>query len=826
MTLRSLLGLVSTSVLLLSAPGCNPDSNTNNPAPSPDGGGSGPDAGTNPDVIYHPPVVPTSTCAARNVFLPPSFRGATKDVDANAFAADFNNDGLTDILQGHSGATDFNVTLNKGNGTFATTLSVTGPGNTGNALTAGDVNGDGYPDVLYVSPLDAGHTGVGVAVGNGDGTFKATKVYPLPGYQNSQRYLAVDLNNDKRDDLVIAALNAQNGLSTVVLVNNGDGTFGAPKEYDLPVGSTHHVFQAADFNGDGKMDIAVYNDLGDNSGKGICVALGNGDGTLGAKSCYTGPSGRQLEAVMAGDLNGDGKVDLVTAQNANGRTGASVYMNKGNGTFEDGVAVDSDPNIFDGQLLDMNNDGKLDLLLLTTWGYVESHFGLGDGTFDPTPTLFAVGEPVKSTNTPVPMLAGDFLGQGLKGVALTRLGTDDFEVVNGTCRTGVLPNPAPLVPGGAARSTCAPAKVTAGATRSLTASGSSDGVVAVDLNNDNKTDLVHLGGPSGSSFQYFLSNGDGSFGAAKGGGDGSASGGGIAAGDLNGDGFADIVYSTGGSGSSQLAAVVLNNGKGSFGAPKSYALSNETSFGASAFSSFLLADINNDGKLDLLADGLAVLGRGDGSFAAAGYPVPLYFSRNVAPYRAVDVNGDKQLDIISVSPGSASNTGGTPTGFCVSLNLGNSQFAPPACTAYSANPMGVDVGDVNGDGKPDVVLTNASIKNTGLGVFLGKGDGTFGELQSFATPDTNTASVSLADVNNDGHLDAIVWSGLGSGLVSTLLGKGDGTFAAGTSVTAGNGNTGHVQVLVGDFAGNGLRGYAVFNSSRPGFDVETTTCSP
>ena len=769
MTLRSLLGLVSTGVLFLSAQGCNPNSNPNN---SPDGGSqSGPDAGTNPDVTYHPPVIPTSTCAPANVIQPPSFRAVTKDVDQNAFAVDFNNDGLTDILQGHSTGADFNVTLNKGNGTFAATLSVAGPGNTGNALTAGDVNGDGYPDVIYVSPVDAAHTGVAVAVGNGDGTFKAAKVYPLPGYQNSQRYLAVDLNNDKRDDLVIAALNAQNGLSTVVMLNNGDGTFGAPREFDLPVGSTDHVFQAADFNGDGKMDLAVYNDQGDSSGKGICVALGGGDGTLGGKSCYTGPSGLQLEAVMAGDLNGDGKPDIVTAQNANGRTGASVYLNKGNGTFEDGVAVDSDPNIFDGRLLDMNNDGKLDLLLLTTWGYVELHFGLGDGTFDSAPALFTIGDPINSNKTPLPLLAGDFLGQGLKGVALTRLSTDDFEVVNSTCRTGALPNPAPLIPGGAARSTCAPAKVTAGATRALTASGSSEAGVAIDLNNDNKTDLVHLGGPSGASFQYFLSNGDGSFAAPKNGGDGSSSGQGLAAGDLNGDGYADIVYSTGGSSLSVQAAVVLNNGKGAFGAPKNYSFSAATSGGASSASSFLLADINNDGKLDLLVDGLIVLGRGDGTFAGAGYPVSIYYSRNAAPYRAVDVNGDKQLDIVSVSPGSSSNTGGTPTGFCVSLNIGNSQFAPPACTYYSGNPLGVDVGDVNGDGKPDVVITNASTQNTGLNVFLGHGDGTFGDVQSFATPDTNASSVTLSDANNDGKLDALVWSGLGSGLVSVLPGN-------------------------------------------------------
>ena len=228
---RYLLGLVSTGMLLLSASGCNPNSN---PTGSPDGGGQpGTDGGTNPpDVTYHPPVIPTSTCAAANVFLPPSFRGVSNDVDSNAFAADFNNDGLTDLLQGHSPTGEFNVTLNKGNGTFAATYSAAGPGNTGNALTAGDVNGDGYPDVIYVSSVDASHTGVAVATGKGDGTFQTAKVFPLPGYQNSQRFLAVDLNNDKRDDLVISALNAQNGLSTVVLVNNGDGSFGSPKEYD------------------------------------------------------------------------------------------------------------------------------------------------------------------------------------------------------------------------------------------------------------------------------------------------------------------------------------------------------------------------------------------------------------------------------------------------------------------------------------------------------------------------------------------------------------------------------------------------------------------
>src|SRR5262249_46153671 len=137
-------------------------------------------------------------------------------------------------------------------------------------------------------------------------------------------------------------------------------------------------------------------------------------------------------------------------------------------------------------------------------------------------------------------------------------------------------------------------------------------------------------------------------------------------------------------------------------------------------------------------------------------------------------------------------------GLSVLLGNGDGTFQGPVkYTTDGTNAFAVAIGDVNGDGSPDIVTANPE-RNSGS-VFFNTGDGTFQPAQNFAVG-TNPWGVTLADVNNDGALD-IVTANHDSGDVSVLLGQGDGTFQAAQSYGVGKGAR---YVGVGDFDGNGF----------------------
>jgi len=132
------------------------------------------------------------------------------------------------------------------------------------------------------------------------------------------------------------------------------------------------------------------------------------------------------------------------------------------------------------------------------------------------------------------------------------------------------------------------------------------------------------------------------------------------------------------------------------------------------------------------------------------------------------------------------------------------------------------VGDVNNDGKSDVVVLFASSDSNSVYTWLGNGDGTFKPPVTTTTADAELAA--LADINNDGKLDLLVWLVGSPATTAVLLGNGDGTFGTtGQSFTMGEGANG-VKMAVGDFAGNGLSGFAILNLVRGGIDVVVATC--
>jgi hypothetical protein len=232
--------------------------------------------------------------------------------------------------------------------------------------------------------------------------------------------------------------------------------------------------------------------------------------------------------------------------------------------------------------------------------------------------------------------------------------------------------------------------------------------------------------------------------------------------DFNGDGKLDIAVSNY---ASNTISVFLNKGDGTFGPP---VLTSVNPTGALGLGAIVCGDFNEDGKPDLIVATIAglqsdivLLGKGDGTFTQATQ-IPNTFGFFQA--RAVDLNGDKHLDVISGDNGNMS----------VALGKGDGTFN--SAVWVSNGPLvnsyfGIDVGDLTGNGKLDFVGADWEPNAADIVVFKGNGDGTF------QTPTWQSASgavsVALADFNGDGKLDVLI--GYGSA-AQVALGNGDGTF--------------------------------------------------
>ena len=317
---------------------------------------------------------------------------------------------------------------------------------------------------------------------------------------NPNSVTAGDFDGDGKLDL---AVSDDNSNSIRILLGNGDGTFKPPVPYN--VGSASESVAVGDFNGDGKLDLAV----ADLDGGDIGVLLGNGDGTFEAAKHYG--AGSVPYWVVAGDFNGDGKLDLAVTNN--GSSNFSVLLGNGDGTFHSAVnyAVGLDPT---GMAVgDFNGDGKLDLVV--GGNGISVFLGIGDGTFE------SAGDyPVGAVSISV----GDFNGDGTLDLAAADSQSTDISVLlgngDGTFRTAV--------------------KYAVGSETTSVAVG--------DLNSDGKLDLA-VADDFGNSVGVLLGNGDGTFKAvANYSAEDPRS---VAVGDFNGDGRLEIAvaeYSYGNTG--------------------------------------------------------------------------------------------------------------------------------------------------------------------------------------------------------------------------------------------------------------------------------------
>jgi hypothetical protein len=356
------------------------------------------------------------------------------------------------------------------------------------AVTVADFNNDGKPDLAVVnqgpSSTSTSQSSLSVLLGNGDGSFQPAITTDVsnsgPATGNAESVVVGDFNGDH---LLDVALNTAGpaGSAVEVLLGKGDGSF-QPSHQILSVGQTPLSVAAGDFDGNGTLDLVTANSTDGT----VSVLLGNGDGSFRPRTDLA--VGGAPRAVVVGDFNGDGRLDVVTAQQLTNNV--SVLLGNGDGTFGRPVVFAASGQNFTPESLavgDVNGDGKADLV-------IKSVSDLESDAFQ----------------------VGVLLGNG-KGA---------FQ--------------APLL--GAAQP------------------GGSGDLALGDFNHDGLLDVAvadELGAPSGN-LSVFAGNGDGTFQSLirldlLTGGDGPE---GVAAADLNGDGFVDLVAANNGS---STVGVLLNN---------------------------------------------------------------------------------------------------------------------------------------------------------------------------------------------------------------------------------------------------------------------------
>lgn len=616
--------------------------------------------------------------------------------------ADTNQDGIPDMITTDQGY--IFVLLGNGDGTFRQGWS--GVTNIGASEfhQIVDLNGDGIPDIVFAGLGTSGdaEAGISVSLGNGDGTFQFGTFYGVDTYQGYGAVALADFNGDGKLDAVFG-----DELGVWFFVGNGDGTF-QPGALIVPVTSPYSAaeFAIGDYNGDGKMDFVVTLPIrGNGKGDGFDIVYGNGDGTFQTPSHYFEP--RQPLYLAAGPLTKSGRAGFVMT--AEYQSDALVYISNGKGGFTITEAPISGPIVlgdvngdgypdiinssgeiafgtaggqftktvtypvlsgFNAAVGDLRNNGRLDIITDSQDG-VSVLLNEGEGQFQDgnwTPITGGVGCTV----------AADFNGDGNPDLAISNgsgitiaLGTgllskplkqsETVAIANSGCEvTGDFNGdgiPDLLVPTPSAMLTLL-GNGDATFTQAASTATSAEGYVAIaDFNHDGKLDFATTGNV------IAFGKGDGTFQKARAivatppeGGFSS-----IAAGDINNDGWPDLVLTNDVYGANISAYVLLNNQHGGF-------TQVPASFGAYTIESYLV-DLNGDGNLDLVlqeqASGIAevFLGDGKGDFTKG-----------------------------EVLPGTGDEEGGYVT-----------------------------VADVNGDGIPDVL----SISGSSVVLYLGKGDGTF-----------------------------------------------------------------------------------------------------
>ena len=616
------------------------------------------------------------------------------------------------------------------------------------------------------------------------------------------------------------SINPGGGAITIML-GNDDGTFQMGVTYPTTGTGTDSVV-IDDFNGDGKLDLAAVSDTS-GGGQQISILLGKGDGTFNAAQNFASPNlpgyttSTPAAGLISGDFRNSGKKDLIL-------TNGAEFLGNGDGTFT-AAATPAFPYFATGSYVnlasgDINNDGKLDVVV-SLGSTVSIYTGKGDGTFAVGNTYQTIGS---TGYVAIDDLDGDgnqdiYIGLGDGGVYIGDSYDPNFSYVLMGHGDGTFDGAPALQP------------PTGGINQALSGY---NGTNLADVNGDGYPDLIVQG--SQTTFNVLLGSSAGTysigstiqvpasitlFGHTITGATATSN---PVVSDVNGDGKPDLIFVNNGlnpymaDGETALNDlpvyfVALNNGDGTFKAPIAYAFpsvatapdyDNNLQVGPPA-----VANITAGGHGDIvfgfsdtvggtsvanpfISGFLVLAGNGDGTFS--GTPIlTTTSSSSTGPAVAlqptvnalVDLNGDKKVDLVTITQNFSAATGGS-TQLQVLLGNGDGTFQNATnvnvfSTGVQSSTYQLLFADFNADGKLDLACLNETYtaSQAQLAIALGNGDGTFQApaLNNLSGGDViRSSGIAAADYNADGKLDlALLDPGDLSGI---YYGNGDGTFAS------------------------------------------------
>lgn len=619
--------------------------------------------------------------------------------------ADLDGDGQLDIIT----STYQSLTLFMGRGAAAwdtvTVPLAIDPG----WIAVGDLNDDGLPDIVAATSA----TQIAVMLGRGDGSFTLMPTLDIGFYEPISRVRLADLNRDGHLD-VTCACGGYYGVVTFPGV--GDGTFGhwiAAAEYTTSATD----MAIADFDGDRMPDWAL--------SLSARAAVVYGDGHALDAALAFGQTAESSGPIVAVDLNGDGKPDLVTG---NGST-LSVLLNQGGRpSFYTCPTTHIDLSGDTGAIAsaDLDGDKRADLIVASTQPIGAAVLlGNGDGTF-------RFGEWLFTSGIPYGLALADLNGDGKIDLVMPSAATSTVSIRLGN-GNGTFSSPTDYACG-----------------------ASPYGVAVGDLNGDGIPDLA-VANRNSNSVSILLGIGGGAFAPARNVATGAYPQW-IAIGDLDGDRALDVLTSNlnseAPSNPAGTVSVLRGHGDGSFEPHSDYLTIRQAA-------DLKLAWLGPDSALDVVVVGtadnvVAVLrGRGDGTLAP---PITFPTGRHPAAVVVVDLNGDGVDDLVTANsdPLLIGNQvyPGTNT---ISMLLGNGDGTYQPSIQYGVNrdPDGLCIADVSGHGTPDIVTMDhfinsvSTVRNLEAVLMLtttsGHGRVAAGPSQPYYDPGTAVTVTALAD---------------------------------------------------------------------------------
>jgi hypothetical protein len=500
----------------------------------------------------------------------------------------------------------------------------------------------------------------------------------------------------------------------------------------IPAAHTPTNAAVGDVNRDGIPDVLI----GTGGDATVHVWLGAGGGRFRAGASYAMHDGAAGAVGLAlADLDHDGKLDLVVSS-----TDVIVQLGNGDGTFGAKRVFAAGCAAGAVTIGDVSGDGELDAVAACP-AQLGVLLGHGDGTFGPAVTYATAPEPTRA-------VIADLSGDGKPDLVVGSLHMGEVGVLIGNGDGSFQPRVDHDLP-----------QVATGiAVADLDGNGALD-VVAVADNDEIFNASLLLGDKDGNLSQLDLAVPP--FPVA------------VALADVNGDGQVDRVTTH------DLINTPFRDGAVSveFRTADNSFHSSSALVGASPTSS-VLADLDGDGKLDLvvpnsLGDNVSVeLGNGDGTFRDTPRGGPIAF------YLLADLDGDGKLD--AVGPRTSPGTQTQPTSIVVQLGAGDGSFHDPVDIALASPPRSAVAGDVNHDGKLDLIVLTSDTTVT-ESVLLGNGDGTF-QARIDQPAASDVFEIATADLNGDGKSDLVESHSSDAPFLSVQLGDGDGHFHPGGDV--------------------------------------------